>query len=241
MELAATGLKRVALELGGKSANILLDDADFAKAVPAGLFACYLNSGQTCVALTRMLVPRDKLADVEALALGAMDRFTPGDPFAEGTLIGPLVSEVQRDRVRRYIETGVEEGARLIAGGAEPPEGLDKGFYVQPTIFSDVTADMTIANEEIFGPVLVIIPYDTEEQAVEIANGTPYGLSGAVSSADPRRAEAVARRLRTGQVDINGGRFNPVAPFGGYKQSGFGRERGRFGLEEFLETKALQR
>ncbi len=241
MELAATSLKRVALELGGKSANILLDDADFAKAVPAGLFGCYLNSGQTCSALTRLLVPRDKLADVEALTLDAMDKFTPGDPFAEGTLIGPLVSDVQRERVRRYIATGVQEGARLLVGGAEPPDGLDRGFYVQPTVFSDVTPDMTIAQEEIFGPVLVIIPYDTEDEAVEIANGTPYGLSGAVSSTDPRRAEAVARRLRTGQVDINGGRFNPVAPFGGYKQSGFGRERGRFGLEEFLETKALQR
>ena len=241
MELAATSLKRVALELGGKSANILLDDADFAKAVPAGLFGCYLNSGQTCSALTRMLVPRDKLADVEAFALDAMDKFTPGDPFEEGTLIGPLVSDVQRDRVRRYITMGVEEGARLLVGGAEPPDGLDRGFYVQPTIFSDVTPDMTIAQEEIFGPVLVIIPYDTEDEAVEIANGTPYGLAGAVSSTDPQRAEAVARRLRTGQVDINGGRFNPVAPFGGYKQSGFGRERGRFGLEEFLETKAMQR
>ncbi len=241
MEVAAASVKRVALELGGKSANILLDDADFAKAVPAGLFGCYLNSGQTCSALTRMLVPRGRLADVEALALDAVAKFTPADPFAEGTLLGPLVSAVQRERVRQYIATGIEEGARMLVGGTEPPEGLEKGFYVRPTIFSDVTQDMTIAKEEIFGPVLAIMPYDTDEEAIEIANATPYGLSGAVSSADPNRAQAVARRMRTGQIDINGGRFNPIAAFGGYKQSGFGRERGKFGLEEFLETKSMQR
>jgi aldehyde dehydrogenase (NAD+) len=242
MELAAEGIKRVSLELGGKSANILLDDADFAKAVPAGLFGCYMNSGQTCSALTRMLVPRERLAEVEELAVAGTAGFAPGDPFEAGKLIGPLVSAVQRDRVLGYINKGIDEGAKLIVGGAEPPEGLeDKGFFVQPTVFSEVTADMTIAKEEIFGPVLVLMPYDTEEEAVEIANGTPYGLAGAVWSGDPARAERVARQLRTGQVDINGGNFNPQAPFGGYKQSGFGRERGKYGLEEFVETKSMQR
>jgi len=241
MELAAEGVKRVSLELGGKSANILLDDADFATAVPAGLFGCYLNSGQTCSALTRMLVPRDRLAEVEEMAVAGTAGFAPGDPFETGKLIGPLVSGVQRDRVIGYIKKGIDEGAKLIVGGAERPEGLDKGFFVQPTVFSDVTADMTIAKEEIFGPVLVLMPYDTEEEAIEIANGTPYGLAGAVWSADSERAERVARQLRTGQVDINGGNFNPQAPFGGYKQSGFGRERGKYGLEEFVETKSMQR
>jgi acyl-CoA reductase-like NAD-dependent aldehyde dehydrogenase len=241
MELASDSIKRVSLELGGKSANILLDDADFEKAVPAGLFGCYMNSGQTCSALTRMLVPRDKLAQVEELALAAVGGFAPGDPFEAGRLLGPLVSAVQRDRVRGYINKGIEEGAKLVTGGAEAPEGLEKGFFVQTTIFSDVTRDMTIAKEEIFGPVLSIIPYDTEDEAVEIANDTPYGLAGAVWSADPARAEKVARQLRTGQVDINGGAFNPSAPFGGYKQSGIGRERGKYGLEEFVETKAMQR
>src|SRR6202453_2051347 len=241
MELAAEGVKRVSLELGGKSANILLDDADFATAVPAGLFGCYMNSGQTCSALTRMLVPRDRLAEVEELAVGGTAGFAPGDPFEAGKLIGPLVSAVQRERVLGYIQKGIHEGAKLIVGGAERPEGLDKGFFVQPTVFSDVTPDMTIAKEEIFGPVLVLMPYDTEEEAIEIANGTPYGLSGAVWSGDAARAERVARQLRTGQVDINGGNFTPSAPFGGYKQSGFGRERGKFGLEEFVETKSMQR
>jgi acyl-CoA reductase-like NAD-dependent aldehyde dehydrogenase len=241
MELAAESIKRVSLELGGKSANILLDDADFEKAVPAGVFGCYMNSGQTCSALTRMLVPRDKLAQVEQLAAAAAEGFAPGDPFEEGKLLGPLVSSVQRDRVRGYINQGIAEGAKLVTGGAEAPEGLEKGFFVQPTVFSEVTRTMTIANEEIFGPVLSIIPYDTEEEAIAIANDTPYGLAGAVSSGDPARAEKVARQLRTGQVDINGGAFNPSAPFGGYKQSGIGRERGRYGLEEFVETKAMQR
>jgi acyl-CoA reductase-like NAD-dependent aldehyde dehydrogenase len=239
MELAAEGIKRVSLELGGKSANILLDDADLAAAVPAGVFACYMNSGQTCSALTRMLVPRDKLAEVEELAAGAAAGFAPGDPFEPGKLLGPLVSSVQRERVR--LQQGIEEGAKLVIGGAAAPEGLEKGFFVQPTVFSEVTPDMTIAREEIFGPVLSIIPYDTEEEAIEIANGTPYGLSGGVWSSDPDRAEKVARQMRTGQVDINGGAFNPGAPFGGYKQSGNGRERGKYGFEEYIETKAMQR
>jgi aldehyde dehydrogenase (NAD+) len=241
MELAAESVKRVSLELGGKSANILLDDADFAAAVPAGVFACYMNSGQTCSALTRMLVPRDKLAEVEELAKTAAEGFAPGDPFEAGKLLGPLVSSIQRDRVRGYINKGIEEGAKLVIGGAEAPDGLEKGFFVQPTVFSEVTRTMTIAKEEIFGPVLSIIPYDSEDEAIEIANDTPYGLAGGVWSGDPARAEKVARLMRTGQVDINGGAFNPSAPFGGYKQSGIGRERGKYGLEEFIETKSMQR
>ncbi|MFN8026795.1 MAG: aldehyde dehydrogenase family protein [Acidimicrobiia bacterium] len=240
MQLAAENVKKVSLELGGKSANIMLEDADLASAIPGGLFGCWINSGQTCSALTRMLVPRSRLAEAEEIAVAAAGGFQPGDPFAEGTLIGPLVSSVQRDRVRGYIQQGIDEGAKLIVGGAEQPEGLDKGFFVKPTIFSEVTRDMTIAREEIFGPVLVIMPYDTEDEAIEIANDTDYGLAGAVWSADKDHAVAVAKRLRTGQVDVNGGGFNPSAPFGGYKQSGIGRERGRYGFEEFLEVKSVQ-
>ena len=239
-EVASATVKRVALELGGKSANVLLDDADFAKAVPDGVAKCYANSGQTCSALTRMLVPRDRLAEVETLAREAAESHVPGDPFAAGTRLGPLVSAVQRDRVRGYIDKGLGEGAVLVTGGSEAPDGLDQGFFVQPTVFSSVTRDMTIARDEIFGPVLVIIPYDTEEEAIEIANDTDYGLAGGVWSGDPDRATKVARRLRTGQVEVNGGGFNPLAPFGGYKQSGNGRELGAFGLEEYLEVKSLQ-
>ncbi|HMC41872.1 MAG TPA: aldehyde dehydrogenase family protein, partial [Acidimicrobiales bacterium] len=201
---------------------------------------CYLNSGQTCSALTRMIVPRSKLGEVEAIAAKAAETYTTGDPFDSGTRLGPLVSAVQRERVRNYINKGVEEGARLVTGGAEAPEGLDRGYFVRPTVFSDVRTDMTIAQEEIFGPVLAIIPYDTEDEAVEIANDTIYGLAGGVWSGDPERAKAVARRIRTGQVEVNGGSFNPMAPFGGYKQSGHGRELGKFGLEEYLEVKSLQ-
>ena len=239
-ELAAATVKRVALELGGKSANVILDDADLAQAVPDGVRKCYINSGQTCSALTRMLVPRDRLSEVEELAVAAAESFTPGDPFDGETRLGPLVSATQRDRVRAYIDKGVGEGATLVTGGAEPPDGLDTGFFVRPTVFSSVTRDMTIARDEIFGPVLAIIPYDTEDEAVDIANETEYGLAGGVWSADPARAQAVARRLRTGQVEVNGGGFNPMAPFGGYKQSGNGREFGAFGLEEFLEVKSMQ-
>ena len=239
-ELAAQTVKRVALELGGKSANVILDDADFQKAVTDGVGKCFLNSGQTCTALTRMLVPRDRLAEAEAIAAAAAANFTPGDPFEKTSRLGPLVSAVQRERVRGYIETGVEEGARLVTGGADAPEGLDTGFFVKPTVFSDVTPDMTIAQEEIFGPVLSIMPYDGEDDAVRIANGTIYGLAGGVWSGDPERALRVARRLRAGQIEVNGGAFNARAPFGGYKQSGVGREAGKYGLEEFLEVKALQ-
>lgn len=241
MQLAAESVKRVALELGGKSPNILLDDTDLDTAVPAGLFGCFINSGQTCSALTRMLVPRSRLAEVEEKAAAAAAGFVPGNALDSGTTLGPLVSEVQRSRVRDYIRKGLDEGAKLVTGGGEPPEGLDKGYFVKPTVFSEVTPDMTIAREEIFGPVLAIMPYDTEDDAVAIANDTVYGLAGAVWSADPARAAGVARRLRTGQVDVNGGNFNPSAPFGGYKQSGIGRERGRYGLEEYLEVKSIQR
>ena len=187
-----------------------------------------------------MLVPRDRLAEVEELARDAAEAFTPGDPFDAATRLGPLVSATQRDRVRGYIDKGLGEGARLVTGGAETPAGLDSGYFVSPTVFSDVTRDMTIAREEIFGPVLVLIPYDSEDEAVDIANDTDYGLGGGVWSGDPDHAKAVARRLRTGQVEVNGGSFNPMAPFGGYKQSGNGREFGSFGLEEFLEVKAMQ-
>ncbi len=241
MELASATVKRVSLELGGKSANIICEDADLEKAVPAGVFACYLNSGQTCSALTRMLVPRSRLAEVEQLAAATAETFTTGDPFAETTRLGPLVSAVQRDRVRGYIEKGLAEGATLLTGGADAPEGCDRGFFVRPTVFSNVTNDMTIAREEIFGPVLSIIPYDTEEEAVQVANDTPYGLAGGVWAGSKERAIEIAQRLRTGQVDVNGGSFNPLAPFGGYKQSGIGRELGKYGFEEFLEVKSIQR
>ncbi|MHB8491044.1 MAG: aldehyde dehydrogenase family protein [Solirubrobacteraceae bacterium] len=239
-EIAAATVKRVAMELGGKSPNVILDDAPLERAVPDGIAKCFLNSGQTCSALTRMIVPRAKLGEVEQIAAAAVERYKPGDPFAPETTLGPLVSAEQRDIVRSYIAKGVEEGARLVAGGAQAPEGTEQGFFVAPTVFSDVTSEMTIAQEEIFGPVLVIIPYDDEEDAVRIANDSAYGLAGGVWSGDEERAKAVALRMRTGQVEINGGAFNPLAPFGGYKQSGHGRELGRFGLEEMLEVKSLQ-
>jgi aldehyde dehydrogenase (NAD+) len=239
-EVASGTVKRVALELGGKSPNVVLDDAPLQDAVVDGLGKCYLNSGQTCSALTRMLIPRDKLAEAEQIAAAAVGQIPVGDPFDESVRLGPLASAVQRDRVRGYIEQGVEEGAKLVAGGAEPPEDAERGFFVRPTVFSEVRPDMTIAQEEIFGPVLVLIPYDGEDQAVEIANDTIYGLAGGVWSGDPERARGVARRLRTGQVEVNGATFNPMAPFGGYKQSGHGRELGHHGLEEFLELKAIQ-
>ena len=239
-ELAAQTVKRVALELGGKSPNIILDDADLQKAVTAGVSDCYLNSGQTCSALTRMLVPRSRYDEAVAIAKTAAERFTVGDPMSESTKLGPLVSATQRDRVRSYIRKGIEEGATVVTGGAEPPEGLKKGYFVKPTVFANVRNDMTIAQEEIFGPVLSIIPYDDEDEAVRIANDTVYGLAGGVWSGDPERAKAVARRLRTGQVEINGGRYNPLAPFGGYKQSGHGRELGKYGLEEYLQIKSMQ-
>jgi aldehyde dehydrogenase (NAD+) len=237
-ELASPSIKKVALELGGKSPNVLLDDADFASAVAAGVGAAYANSGQTCSALTRMIVPRSRLAEVEQIARETAESYTVGDPFADGTRLGPLISSIQRDRVRGYIEKGIEEGADLVTGGPDAPDGLETGYFVKPTVFSNVTRDMTIAQEEIFGPVLSIIPYDTEEEAIEIANDTVYGLAAGVSGSD-ERARRVARKLRAGQVRVNKARGGAGAPFGGYKQSGNGREHGEYGLEEFLEVKAV--
>jgi betaine-aldehyde dehydrogenase len=239
-ELAAASVKRVALELGGKSASIVLDDADFAKAIRSTMNQCYLNSGQTCTALSRLLVPAARYEEAARLAVEAARGFAPGDPLQEDTKLGPLISAHQRERVRGYIRKGIEEGAELLAGGADAPADLAKGYYVQPTVFGRVRPDMTIAQEEIFGPVLSIIPYRDEDEAVSIANGTIYGLAGAVWSGDNAHAERVARRLRAGRVDVNGGGFNMLAPFGGFKQSGHGRELGRYGLEEFLEARSLQ-
>jgi aldehyde dehydrogenase (NAD+) len=239
-ELAAATVKPVAMELGGKSPNLILDDADLSRAVPDGVAKCFLNSGQTCSALTRMLVPRAKLAEAEQIATAAAEAFAPGDPFEASTRLGPLVSDLQRQRVRGYIEKGEAEGAKLLTGGAEAPEGLDRGYFVRPTVFSEVTPEMTIAREEIFGPVLAIQPYEDTEDAIRIANDSDYGLAGGVWSADSDRAIEVAKRIRTGQIEINGGAFNPLAPFGGYGQSGHGRENGRYGLEEYLQAKSLQ-
>ena len=239
--VAAETIKRVALELGGKSANVILDDADLNKAVKLGVANCYMNGGQTCTAWTRMLVPADRHDEAVELAIAAAAKYGVGDPTDEGTRIGPMSSGAGRDRVRGYLETGVAEGATLATGGAEPVDGLSTGYYVRPTVFGGVTPEMTIAQEEIFGPVLSIMPYADEDDAVRIANSTIYGLAGGVFSADQDHAMAVAKRLRTGQVDVNGGAFNPIAPFGGYRQSGNGREYGHFGLEEFLEIKSIQR
>jgi acyl-CoA reductase-like NAD-dependent aldehyde dehydrogenase len=239
-ELASATVKPVAMELGGKSPNVILDDADLSRAVPDGVAKCFLNSGQTCSALTRMLVPREKLAEAEEIAAATAAAFTPGDPFEESTRLGPLVSDLQRQRVRSYIEAGEAEGAKLVTGGAGAPDGLERGYFVRPTVFSEVTPEMKIAQEEIFGPVLAIQPYDGEEDAVRIANDSAYGLAGGVWSGDEERAIAVAKRIRTGQIEINGGAFNPLAPFGGYGQSGHGRENGRYGLEELLQVKSLQ-
>ena len=240
-ELAAQDVKRVALELGGKSASIILDDADFATAVKSTVNGCYLNSGQTCTALTRMLVPQSRYDEAAKIASEVAKGFTVGDPLAETTKLGPLSSKAQLERVRNYIKKGVEEGAELVAGGPDTPEGVPAGgYYVKPTVFGRVRNNMTIAQEEIFGPVLSIIPYRDEEEAVRIANDTIYGLAGAVWSKDDARAQRVARRIRAGQVDVNGGAFNMNAPFGGFKQSGHGREAGVYGLEEFLEYKSLQ-
>ncbi|CAL9390533.1 aldehyde dehydrogenase family protein [Streptomyces werraensis] len=228
--IAAGMVKRVALELGGKSANVILPSADLARAVNVGVANVMSNSGQTCSAWTRMLVHRDRYDEAVELAAAAAAKYADR--------IGPLVSARQRDRVRGYIEKGVAEGARLVAGGPEAPR--PQGWYVSPTVLADVTPDMTVAQEEIFGPVLCVLRYEDEEDALRIANGTVYGLAGAVWAGDEAEAVAFARRMDTGQVDINGGRFNPLAPFGGYKQSGVGRELGVHGLTEYLQTKSLQ-
>ncbi len=238
--LAAQTVKKVSLELGGKSASVLLPDADLPLAVKSTVNACFLNSGQTCSALTRLLVPGQHYEEAARLAVEAAGAFTVGDPLGGQARLGPLVSAAQRERVRAHIRRAVEEGAELLIGGAEPPEGLPTGYYVRPTVFGRVRPESALAQEEVFGPVLAIIPYRDEADALAIANGTQYGLAGAVWSADTDRAVAFARRMRTGQVDINGGPFNMLAPFGGYKQSGIGRELGRYGLEEFLECKSLQ-
>ncbi|HET6630861.1 MAG TPA: aldehyde dehydrogenase family protein [Woeseiaceae bacterium] len=236
---AAPSVKRVAQELGGKSANIILGDADFERAVARGASACFDNAGQSCNAPTRMLVPRDRLEEAAAIAAKRAASTVPGDPGDENTRMGPVVSEAQWNRVQDYIRKGIEEGATLAAGGPGRPEGLDQGWYVQPTVFSGVTNDMAIAREEIFGPVLSIIPYDDEDEAVRLANDTPYGLSGYVSSQDLEHARKVAAKLKTGMVHINGAPLDALAPFGGYKQSGNGREWGAHGMEEFLEVKSI--
>ena len=236
--VGAETVKKIALELGGKSASVVLDDADIARAAKITVANCFMNNGQACSALTRLLVPADRHDEAVGAAAAAAAKYVPGDPSLESTRIGPAVSAAQRDRVVGYIRTGVEEGATLAAGGPDPVEG--PGYFVRPTVFGNVRPDMTIAQEEIFGPVLSVLPYKDEAEAVRIANGTQYGLAAGVFGADVDRARAVAGRLRAGQVDINGAAFNTRAPFGGFKQSGNGREFGRFGLEEFTELKAIQ-
>ncbi len=236
---SADTVKRVAQELGGKSANIVLEDADLEKAVSGGVNQVFTNSGQSCNAPTRMLVPRKSHDEALQIAKRTAEAVKPGDPFGEGTTIGPVVSEVQYNKIQGLIQKGIDEGAELVTGGTGRPDGLNVGYFVKPTIFGNVSNDMTIAREEIFGPVLTILPYDTEEEAIEIANDTPYGLSGYVQSGDVEHAMAVASQLRTGNVHLNGSGADFNAPFGGYKQSGNGREWGELGFEEFLETKAV--
>ncbi|HZC52495.1 MAG TPA: aldehyde dehydrogenase family protein [Mycobacterium sp.] len=238
--LAAAGVKRVSLELGGKSANIVLPDGDLQQAVLTGSHQATFNAGQSCIAWSRLLVPADRLAEASELAAEALGGMSVGDPADPSTEIGPLVSAQAAERVRGYIAKGIEEGARVAVGGADRPAHLPRGHFVRPTVLTDVQPDMTVAQEEIFGPVLCVIPYRDEDEAVAIANGTPYGLHGAVWSRDEERALALARRLETGMVNVNGYGFDPLAPFGGYKQSGVGREMGTAGLHEFLEVKAVQ-
>ena len=238
-KLAAPTIKRVHQELGGKSPNILLDDADFERAVQSGVMHVFQNSGQSCNAPTRMLVPATRLAEVEALAKKVAESTIVGDPASDGTAVGPLVSKIQFDRVENYISKGIAEGAKLVAGGEGRPAGLEKGYYVRPTIFSGVTNDMVIAREEIFGPVLAILPYQDEEEAVKIANDTPYGLQAYIWSKDIARANRIGRRIRAGRVTINGAQGDMNIPFGGFKKSGNGREWGEYGLRDFLEVKAV--
>ncbi|MEQ9143348.1 MAG: aldehyde dehydrogenase family protein [Parvibaculaceae bacterium] len=236
---AAPTVKRVAQELGGKSANIILEDADLNSAVAGGVMGVMNNSGQSCNAPTRMLVPASKHEEALKIAAATAEQVKVGDPFAEDSKIGPVVSEVQFNKIQDLIQKGIDEGATLVAGGTGRPDGLNKGYYVRPTIFGNVTNDMTIAREEIFGPVLAILPYKDEAEAIEIANDTVYGLSGYVSSGSIEHARDVASQLRTGNVHLNGAGPDFGAPFGGYKQSGNGREWGEFGFEEFLEVKAV--
>ena len=236
---AAPTVKRVAQELGGKSANIILDDADFAKSISRDVFGMCMNSGQSCNAPTRMLVPNARMDEAAAIAKAAAEQVQVGDPAAEGTTIGPVVSEVQFDKIQNLIQKGIDEGAKLETGGTGRPDGLNAGYYIKPTVFSHVTNDMTIAQEEIFGPVLSLIGYEDDEDAVRIANDTLYGLSGYISSADPERAKKVARLIRTGNVHLNGAPVDNNAPFGGYKSSGLGRELGEEGLHDYLEFKSI--
>jgi aldehyde dehydrogenase (NAD+) len=236
---AAATVKRVHQELGGKSPNVLLDDVDFERAVKASVLHVFQNSGQSCNAPTRMLVPAAKLAAVEAIAKKVAESVVVGDPKADGTAVGPVVSKIQFDRVEGFIEKGIAEGAKVVIGGSGRPAGLAKGYFVKPTIFSNVTNDMVIAREEIFGPVLCILPYESEEEAIRIANDTPYGLAAYVWSKDPARARHVGARIRAGQVILNGARGDMNTPFGGFKRSGNGREWGEHGLRDFLEIKAM--
>jgi aldehyde dehydrogenase (NAD+) len=238
-QAAAPTVKRVTQELGGKSANIILDDADLKKAVTQGVQDCFRNTGQSCNAPTRMLIPRSKMSEAIAAAKQAADATKVGDPFAEDTGVGPLANKAQFEKVQRLIQKGIEEGAKLVAGGPGHPDGLAKGYYVKPTVFADVRNDMTIAREEIFGPVLCMIPYEDEDDAVRIANDSPYGLSGFVTAGNLERAHRIAKRIRAGNVHINGARVDFSGCFGGYKQSGNGREWGEAGLEEFLELKTI--
>lgn len=237
-ELAGRSVKKVALELGGKSANVILDGADLATAVKVGVGNAFLNGGQTCMAWTRMLVPASHYQDALGLIEAATARYTVGDPWDPSTRIGPSASRAQFETVRGFIERAQSDGALLLVGGAEPLH--EKGFFLAPTVFADVDPDSELGQEEVFGPVLAVIPYRDTDDALRIANGTPYGLSGAVWAADDDTAIAFARGVQTGQLDINGGAYNPAAPFGGYKKSGIGRELGRFGFEEYLQTKSLQ-
>jgi len=236
---AAPTIKRVTQELGGKSANIILDDADFETAVKEGAQACFRNTGQSCNGPTRMLVPRSRMAEAAIVARQESEVVKAGDPGDDNTTMGPLANKVQFERVQHFIQQGIKESATLIVGGCGRPDGISKGYFVKPTVFADVRNDMTIAREEIFGPVLCLIPYDSEDDAVRIANDSPYGLSGYVSSADLDRARRVARKIRAGNVHINGARVDFSACFGGFKQSGNGREWGEAGIEEFLELKAV--
>ena len=239
-QLGAQSVKRVSLELGGKSASVVMDDADVATAAGIAGGSICMNSGQVCAALSRLIVPRAQQDVAVAAAKAATESVKVGGAFEEGVSMGPVASKSQMETVVDYIQKGIDEGATLVTGGTTPPDGRNTGFFVQPTVFSDVTTDMVIAQEEIFGPVLAIMPYDTEEEAIAIANDSIFGLSGAVWSGDPDRAQRVARQMRTGQVSINGGNFNIAAPFGGYKQSGNGRELGPHGLTEFVELKSMQ-
>ncbi|HEY1614711.1 MAG TPA: aldehyde dehydrogenase family protein [Rhizomicrobium sp.] len=236
---AADSVKRVSQELGGKSANIVLDDADLQRAVSQGVSSCFMNSGQSCNAPTRMFVPAAKQDQAIEIAKAAAVKVKVGDPFGDGTTIGPVVSDVQFDKIQALIKKGIDEGATLVTGGLGRPEGFNKGYYVRPTVFANVTNDMTIAREEIFGPVLSILPYETESDAIRMANDTVYGLSGYVQSGDIAHARQVASQLRAGNIHLNGAGTDFTAPFGGYKQSGNGREWGEFGFEEFLEVKAV--